>query len=114
MCISNDDCTSLHCDGNICRKHSILYNGLICNCLFLVAPTCDDEIQNQDEVDVDCGGPNCGGCEPEQNCVINEGCTSLNCFENICRKLISNILTNVIFQTNLVIFRISDVRRRNY
>ncbi|MDO8601617.1 MAG: hypothetical protein Q7R62_00585 [bacterium] len=27
------------------------------------APTCSDNKKNQDEIEVDCGGPNCGDCE---------------------------------------------------
>lgn len=41
------------------------------------APTCSDNIQNQLETDVDCGGPNCGAtCLVNQKCAADGDCSS--------------------------------------
>jgi len=37
-------------------------------------PTCNDNIQNQGEVEVDCGGP-CSPCRPKNTCNDNDICT---------------------------------------
>jgi hypothetical protein len=46
--------------------------------------TCDDGIKNGNEVDVDCGGPNCPHCDGEL-CVGDAlGCQSGHCVEGVC------------------------------
>jgi len=49
-----------------------------------VAPSCSDGIQNQQETDVDCGGPNCAACGNGKACSLNSDCTSNICTSNIC------------------------------
>ncbi len=46
-------------------------------------PTCDDEIQNQGETDVDCGGPHCDGCEVGQSCLVGDDCLSRVCSDTL-------------------------------
>jgi hypothetical protein len=41
--------------------------------------TCDDEIQNQGETDVDCGGPNCAPCENCADGILNQNETDVDC-----------------------------------
>lgn len=62
-CTENLNCASGFChpDENICA-----------------APTCNDEILNQDETDVDCGG-SCPACEVGKTCLRNSDCLSNNC-----------------------------------
>lgn len=47
-------------------------------------PSCSDGIQNQEETDVDCGGP-CGAtCENGQNCSSYADCQSGYCQDGVC------------------------------
>ncbi len=46
-------------------------------------PTCDDGKQNQNESDIDCGGP-CPPCDIGKKCRIDKDCESNYCYENIC------------------------------
>ncbi|MEZ4328585.1 MAG: glycine rich domain-containing protein [Polyangiales bacterium] len=59
-----------------------------CNAGVCVSPTCMDGRQNQSEVDVDCGGPNCGPCRANNddppNCLSNFQCDSNVCENNGC------------------------------
>jgi len=52
-----------------------------------VAETCTDGIQNEGETDVDCGGPNCGGCANGKNCGGDTDCLSGHCCEGTCRDI---------------------------
>jgi hypothetical protein len=57
-CTDNENCESGVCVDGVCQ-----------------AASCDDEILNGDEIDVDCGGPRCPACEGAgQNCGL-ELCT---------------------------------------
>lgn len=47
-------------------------------------PSCSDGIKNQDETDVDCGGPNCGKCSLNQHCQENTDCLSNQCTNDVC------------------------------
>lgn len=46
---------------------------------------CFDEVQNQDETAIDCGGTTCRSCEGS-TCSINAECASGLCFEGTCRE----------------------------
>lgn len=39
-----------------------------------VVPTCEDGLQNGEETDIDCGGPDCEACEPGKMCELTEDC----------------------------------------
>ncbi|MBN2518471.1 MAG: right-handed parallel beta-helix repeat-containing protein [Candidatus Altiarchaeota archaeon] len=56
------------CDWSNCDQAT-------CQCL----ETCDDTILNNEETDVDCGGPNCPECADQSDCLIDDDCES-----NIC------------------------------
>ena len=47
-------------------------------------PTCDDNIQNQDETDVDCGGDICEPCADGLMCVMGSDCQSTTCDNGVC------------------------------
>ena len=49
--------------------------------------TCDDNVKNGAETDVDCGGPcrDFQPCTDLQNCAVNEDCISLLCEEGVCQ-----------------------------
>ena len=49
-----------------------------------VVPTCDDGEQNQDESDVDCGGPNCSPCAAGSMCADDSDCATASCVGNVC------------------------------
>ncbi|CAF3954656.1 unnamed protein product [Adineta steineri] len=98
-CKSSSDCTSNNCDTTTKK------------CL---APTCTDDVKNQDESDVDCGGAvcskkclpqqgsptctdgiknqdesdvDCGGAICSKKCLPQQGCTSRSdCTSNNCDK----------------------------
>ncbi len=66
-CKKGSDCFSRVCptggpDANICQ-----------------VPTCLDNVQNQDETDVDCGGSNCPPCPPTDTCSAPGDCSSGVC-----------------------------------
>lgn len=46
--------------------------------------TCDDDEQNQGETDVDCGGPNCDGCDAGEACTEDADCAEESCVGNVC------------------------------
>jgi hypothetical protein len=48
--------------------------------------TCSDGIQNQEETDIDCGGPNCGACADGKNCIDNSDCQSNDCSGGVCQS----------------------------
>lgn len=46
--------------------------------------SCDDEIKNQDETDVDCGGVKCPGCANSKMCKEPTDCESGFCERKKC------------------------------
>jgi len=48
------------------------------------AATCDDGVKNGGESDVDCGGPDCGGCDPGASCGGQDDCASGVCQSGAC------------------------------
>lgn len=46
---------------------------------------CKDGAKNGDETDIDCGGPQCPGCDDEEDCILDRDCFSGFCNEfDIC------------------------------
>ena len=70
-CSDDSDCQSGRCAENICT-----------------ANTCNDSLKNGKETDVDCGGPDCGGCIKSQACWIDEDCSV--CTTAACTATYSN------------------------
>jgi hypothetical protein len=69
-CNQNADCASSFCDNGVCAN----------------APTCDDNIANQDETDVDCGGNACADrCGLGDACGANSDCAVGDCVSGICQ-----------------------------
>ncbi len=66
-CLTNDNCTSGICAANICAP-----------------ATCDDNVKNGGESDVDCGGPDCAKCDPDRTCNVALDCKSEVCAMSIC------------------------------
>jgi hypothetical protein len=46
--------------------------------------SCDDNVQNQDETDIDCGGTSCPKCNNTMVCKNGSDCTSSICINNMC------------------------------
>ena len=53
--------------------------------LIIALQSCGDEIKNQDETDVDCGGLICSKCDHMKVCKIELDCASGVCASNICQ-----------------------------
>jgi hypothetical protein len=50
------------------------------------AESCKDNIKNQDETDIDCGGNKCPKCEDEKICHEDCDCLSRECKNNTCAR----------------------------
>ncbi|MGE0787418.1 MAG: hypothetical protein AB7S26_17225 [Sandaracinaceae bacterium] len=94
----NDDETDVDCGGAVCDGCPADYHclrGPDCESL-ICAPTgmgderlctfasCNDGVQNQDEVSLDCGGSSCPPCRPGLACRIDADCVSLRCVDGGC------------------------------
>ena len=62
-CEEDSDCLSNYCDlkEGVCKK-----------------PSCDDNVKNGDESDIDCGG-SCKPCEKGKSCNSDDDCITRNC-----------------------------------
>jgi hypothetical protein len=71
-CLQDTDCpgTDVRCDANNA----------------CVPDTCMDNIQNEGETDVDCGGPHCSPCADGRGCVQGADCQSGGCAGGVCLK----------------------------
>jgi len=49
-----------------------------------ILPTCQDQVRNQGETDVDCGGSNCPSCGLGKSCLQDEDCISSRCDNGVC------------------------------
>jgi hypothetical protein len=67
-CTSNVDCQSGNCDHSRCRP---------------TGETCEDELRNGDETDVDCGWI-CDLCADGRTCEQNADCESRSCVDGVC------------------------------
>jgi hypothetical protein len=76
-CSSYVDCVSEHC--TLDDTPDAAPPGLC------VAPTCSDGIRNNQELSVDCGGPNCPGCAVGELCSVGSDCASGICSYTQCR-----------------------------
>lgn len=47
---------------------------------------CANEIQDEDETDVDCGGSDCDPCLAGERCLEDTDCTSNNCENDVCEE----------------------------
>lgn len=52
----------------------------------VVAPTCSDDKENQDETDVDCGGETCDPCAADASCLKGSDCESGVCSGGECQE----------------------------
>lgn len=70
-CSEDGQCESEVCEGGECQE-----------------PSCEDGVKNGEETDVDCGGPECAGCELGQSCEENADCESEACSGGECVECI--------------------------
>ncbi len=47
-------------------------------------PNCSDELKNQDETDIDCGGTTCAPCAEGKSCKLNRDCVKGFCADGVC------------------------------
>ena len=66
-CTDNSDCASRYCSNGKCTQ-----------------ATCSDNVKNQGESSVDCGGP-CGKCGNGNSCNTNAECLSDFCYFGTCK-----------------------------
>jgi hypothetical protein len=63
-----------------------LWYSKISNSLTAAAISCEDNLRNQDETDVDCGGIDCPKCNNTMTCKKNSDCISCLCKNNTCAR----------------------------
>ena len=94
-CIGTADCDkTTACLSAMCLQNRCLYEyeapGTACPGGVCVAGLCDvsencfDMVVNQDEVDVDCGGTLCEGCDLGKTCGDDKDCKSDRCHNGTC------------------------------
>ena|GEM_PF-2876934 len=54
--------------------------------IIIIPETCSDELENEDETDVDCGGPDCDPCADDATCAEDADCESGVCEGETCRE----------------------------
>lgn len=74
-------------DDNVCDEPYTLYANII-DYLPLTKQTCSDNIKNQDESDIDCGGV-CSACINGKSCLADSDCIN-DCIGNICTTVSSS------------------------
>jgi hypothetical protein len=52
--------------------------------IIVIPETCRDELENEDETDVDCGGPDCDPCGEDATCAEGADCESGLCEDDAC------------------------------
>ncbi len=67
-CSDNSDCTSRYCYLGKCKE-----------------PTCGDGVKNQNEPDIDCGGPCSAKCQNDKKCFQGTDCASFSCSLGTCK-----------------------------
>lgn len=72
------------CDVDL-ADHALLAGNLTGPLPSVACPTCNDNVVNGDETDIDCGGPDCMGCADGLSCVVVSDCQSLVCTANTCQ-----------------------------
>ena len=96
----DESCLPLDCSNVECRSDEACFYGVcyshcedaadclepdaLCEENSCVVPSCDDGLHNGLETDVDCGGPECVGCDVGERCEIDEDCLSQHCEGEIC------------------------------
>jgi len=59
-----------------------------------IPPTCTNDKKDQNESDVDCGGP-CDGCGVDDTCFVHADCLSGNCVAGKCSQALATCTDNV-------------------
>jgi hypothetical protein len=71
-------------DGLACGGPKDCASG-VCAAGKCAPPTCMDNLRNEDETDIDCGGKHCGACPDSYSCVLPADCQSQVCQDNRCQ-----------------------------
>ncbi len=68
---------------------------MICTDTFTCAPPdCGDEFKNGEETDIDCGGPDCSGCDVGLDCIVPADCLSNSCMAGVCQATCDDSVQN--------------------
>lgn len=59
--------------------------GLACDNRWCVPPYCYNLVQDGQETDFGCGGPDCAKCAPERECLVGSDCGHNVCTSGICQ-----------------------------
>ncbi len=85
-CNEDCDCINNNCQEKRCHRINIssLWFIFIRSSFILAFQSCDDNIRNQDESDIDCGGIKCSKCDNTRICQENSDCDSGVCKNQTC------------------------------
>ena len=75
LAVCNGTACDLNCNDGFVRSGN--------TCVPPTAPSCTDNLKNQTETDVDCGG-GCPPCPNQKACVVPGDCQTKNCASNVC------------------------------
>ena len=75
-CNVGNDCASAMCNNKVCQPVGMA--------------TCFDSVQNAQETDVDCGGPDCPGCADGMSCQMGSDCANGVCTQGVCGQAAPN------------------------
>ncbi|MFP4111398.1 MAG: hypothetical protein ACLFUO_00195 [Candidatus Woesearchaeota archaeon] len=102
--VKNNDETDVDCGGSCeqceldmdCTRDADCSSGLCddsTNTCIALPETCTDEIKNNDESDIDCGG-SCPACEVDSDCEEDSDCKTNNCMRDRCKRSDGSGYTN--------------------
>jgi len=70
--------------GSACNVNADCLHG-VCSAGACLPPTCSDEVKNDNETGIDCGGPpSCPRCPTGQGCKLGSDCESGVCWAGVC------------------------------
>lgn len=96
-CANAADCTSTQClnafciatgsvvVGDSCTDPAQCASGVCDQGACQAAPTCDDQVKNAEETDVDCGGAACDPCADTLACTVASDCQNGVCAQGACQ-----------------------------
>jgi len=74
------------CDGEgSCVECVVADDCIEGSCVDHACASCTNQIEDGAETDIDCGGPDCPGCQKHESCLVDDDCKSGVCTEGNCR-----------------------------
>ena len=81
MCGSTNNCSQASCYCQNCGQLSQICIPSQCS-----TANCSDGTKNNQETDIDCGGPNCAKCADGKSCGADSDCQSGDCANGTCQQ----------------------------